>query len=64
MNQEPPTRLCCGKPHYGAVCPDGKVMCCLCFERVNQEDLNTGPDEQKENVCKACAEMERQGVKP
>jgi len=54
-----PVRLCCGQRHFGAVCLDGKVMCCLCFERVAQEDLNVTPDGQKEGVCKMCAEQER-----
>jgi len=57
-DNQPPTRLCCGKHHFGVVCPDDRVMCCLCFERVAQDDLNTASDGQKENVCKACARKE------
>jgi hypothetical protein len=34
-----PVRLCCGQRHHGPVCPDGKVMCCLCFNRVEQSGL-------------------------
>ena len=34
-------RLCCGQRHSGTVCPDGMVMCCICFERVSQQQLNT-----------------------
>jgi len=52
-----PVRLCCGQRHWGAVCPDGKVMCCVCFERVSQDALCILPNGEKENVCKACDEM-------
>lgn len=53
-----PVRLCCGQRHFGPVCPDGLVMCCLCFERVSQNKLNVAPDGRKEDVCKQCAEQE------
>ena len=56
---QPPVRLCCGQRHFGAVCPDGKVMCCLCFERVSQDDLHVATNGQKEDVCKKCAEEEK-----
>lgn len=55
---KPPHRLCCGKPHFGAVCPDGNVVCCLCFKRVVLSDLNAASDGQNENVCKACVREE------
>lgn len=58
MKPEPPVRLCCFQRHFGPICPDGKVMCCLCFERVHQDDLNV-VDGQKEDVCKKCAELEK-----
>lgn len=35
-----PIRVCCGERHHGPVCPDGLVMCCLCFKRVPRERLN------------------------
>jgi len=54
----PPVRLCCGKPHYGVQCPDGKVMCVLCFERFEVCDLNASDDGVIEDVCKKCAEKE------
>ena len=54
-----PVRLCCGKRHLGPVCPDGKVMCCLCFERFDQGQLNVAANGQKEDVCKKCAELEK-----
>jgi hypothetical protein len=56
---EPPVRLCCLKRHNGTVCPDGKVMCCLCFDRFSKEELNIGPDGRPENVCRVCAEEEK-----
>ena len=52
-------RLCCGKRHLGSVCPDGKVMCCLCFERFDQDQLNVAANGQKEDVCKKCDELEK-----
>lgn len=56
---EPPVRLCCGQRHFGVVCPDGKVMCCLCFSRFSQKDLHVLEDGQKEDVCTGCANKER-----
>ncbi len=53
-----PVRLCCGKRHWGAVCPDGKVMCQLCYSRFEIEDLHTTGGGHKEDVCKECAELE------
>lgn len=55
---EPPVRLCCGKRHLGPQCPDGKVMCCLCFERFEVAELNITADGRPEDVCKQCAELE------
>lgn len=55
-----PVRLCCGQSHTGPVCPDGKVRCCLCFERVEPEALHE-VNGQKEDVCQKCAEAERTG---
>jgi hypothetical protein len=53
VNGLPPIRLCCGERHWGVVCLDGKVMCCMCFERVEQKDLYGDQD-----VCIWCAEKE------
>ena len=56
-----PTRLCCGQVHYSPICPDDKVMCCLCFDRFDIEDLNVVNidfEGQHEDVCKGCAEKE------
>lgn len=56
---EIPVRLCCGQRHTGSVCPDGKVMCCICFELFEVEDLNTAASGIKEDVCIKCAEIEK-----
>ena len=53
-----PVRLCCGQKHFGPQCPDGKVMCCLCFDRFEIADLNVTADGNPEDVCKKCAEKE------
>lgn len=57
---EAPVRVCCMQRHWGVQCPDGKVMCCMCFERFAIEDLSVDPDDGKRwDVCLACAEAER-----
>ena len=35
-----PYRPCCGQQHHGPVCPDGLVMCVLCFKRVSPDRLH------------------------
>jgi hypothetical protein len=57
-----PVRLCCGQRHSGALCPDGKVMCCLCFERVTLAELSETVDGQLTDVCKTCYENEASRV--
>lgn len=57
-----PVRLCCGQRHFGPVCPDGLVMCCLCFQRFPIEQLNQTPD-GPEDVCRDCAQAEQQQQK-
>lgn len=49
-----PYRVCCGQQHVGPQCPDGLVMCCLCFDRFPINELNAIGDEV-EDVCKPCA---------
>ena len=56
--REAPVRLCCLQRHWGPICPDGKVMCCLCFERFEIEDLTEAENGQKQDVCRDCAAME------
>jgi len=58
--KEAPVRLCCGQRHWGSICPDNKVMCCLCFRRTSLEQLNTLPNGKKEDVCLSCAAKEKQ----
>jgi len=55
----PLIRLCCGKRHGGVVCPDGLVMCCICFERKKPDQLNVNSDGQIEDVCKECEAIDR-----
>lgn len=58
MSEEAPVRLCCGTRHYGAACPDGKVMCCLCFHRFSQDELYRDESGRSVNVCIKCYEDE------
>jgi hypothetical protein len=56
----PPHRLCCGQPHFGAVCPDGMVMCCICFFRYPVTQLHVDPvDGRPMDICKDCAKDEQ-----
>lgn len=55
---EAPVRLCCGQRHVGVVCPDGLVMCCLCFKRFAPDELSLNERGQLQDVCRACAEAE------
>lgn len=50
-----PYRPCCGQQHLGVQCPDGLVMCCLCFSRFPVDQLNVTEDGKPENVCQPCA---------
>jgi hypothetical protein len=50
-----PHRLCCGQPHYGPQCPDGLVMCCVCFGRFPVDELTVDPSDGKPwDVCRGC----------
>lgn len=53
-----PHRLCCGQAHWGVICPDGKVMCCICFSRFSQDELHVDENGDREDVCKPCGEIE------
>lgn len=47
-----PVRLCCGQRHFGVQCPDGLVMCCICFKRVTVDHLLQDPEEPyKLDIC-------------
>jgi NMD protein affecting ribosome stability and mRNA decay len=52
------TRLCCGRDHDGPVCPDGLVMCTLCFYRFEQADLWT-EDGTLWDICRECGSSEQ-----
>ncbi len=58
-DKQPPVRVCCGQKHSGPVCLDGRVMCCLCFERVEQQQLAIDPEDKKQwDICSTCYERE------
>jgi hypothetical protein len=58
--EHPPYRLCCGQPHYGVQCPDGKVMCCICFSRFPVDELHIDPSDGKRvDICTSCAAEEQ-----
>jgi hypothetical protein len=53
-------RLCCGQHHGGPVCPDGLVMCCLCFSRFSESDLYVDQDGIRWDICTSCETSEQQ----
>jgi len=64
-----PIRVCCGQRHHGPVCPDGLVMCCICFNRVSRDRLalleeGDGSSVESapiyEDVCRTCRRREEQ----
>lgn len=68
-----PIRICCGQKHHGPVCPDGLVMCCVCFRRVTQDRLavlEAGSGNGVEDapilvdMCLTCKRREDQWGKP
>jgi hypothetical protein len=58
LTEEPPVRLCCGQAHHGVVCPDGLVLCCICFGRFEQGELHTDTDGYRWNICADCGAAE------
>jgi hypothetical protein len=50
--------LCCGERHIGPECPDGLVMCCICFMRVEKHKLAID-DGDLIDVCQLCMAQER-----
>ncbi len=55
----PPVRVCCGQRHSGPVCPDGRVMCAICFEKFNQDQLAVDSKDGKlRNICRECDKRE------
>lgn len=59
-----PVRICCGQRHWGAVCPDGLVMCCHCFKRFPKEELmRDAVDSSKRwDVCLTCGFSENLSI--
>lgn len=55
-----PTRLCCGQRHFGLVCPDGKVMCCMCFNRFEKSELFVDEQGLRVDVCVPCGTIDAQ----
>lgn len=53
-----PVRLCCGQAHFSIRCPDGLVMCCLCFNRFPVSGLHEISPGIREDVCAKCAREE------
>ena len=51
---ESPVRLCCGQSHYGCICPDGLVMCCICFGRFEIKGLYVDQDGFTYDMCRDC----------
>jgi hypothetical protein len=49
-----PVRVCCGQRHTTIACPDGKVMCQLCFSRVEVDGLAIDGDGNRVDVCLPC----------
>jgi hypothetical protein len=54
---EAPVRLCCGQRHYGVVCPDDLVMCAVCFNRFNMDELFTDSTGDTWDICQDCGEQ-------
>jgi hypothetical protein len=52
---EGPVRICCGQSHWTVTCPDGRVMCCICFSRFEKEDLYVDATNTTWDVCQGCA---------
>lgn len=57
-----PVRICCGKPHVGPVCPDGKVMCALCFDRVTASEAWRDRNGQAWDLCVSCGDKDGGGA--
>lgn len=56
--QEIPVRLCCGQRHWTVECPDGLVMCDICFDRTAKENLMKDTDGTLWNICQGCGLIE------
>lgn len=47
--------------HWDLPCPDGTVMCCLCFDKFEQDQLYEDED-GKWDMCRECGEEDRMAV--
>ena len=47
-------RLCCNQRHWGPVCPDGMVMCCVCYGRYEPGDLYVDATGTTWDMCAGC----------
>lgn len=56
--QEAPVRLCCAQRHWTVACPDGLVMCELCFDRVDKDKLMHDGEGNLWDMCQRCGLME------
>ena len=49
-----PVRLCCSQRHYGSVCADGLVMCCVCYGRYDKDELHVDGAGVTWDMCQGC----------
>lgn len=49
-----PVRLCCSQQHWGSVCPDGRVMCCICYGRYDPDELHVDATGVTWDMCAGC----------
>ena len=48
------TQLCCSLRHWGPVCPDGLVMCCICYGRYLPDELHVDATGVTWDMCEGC----------
>ena len=49
-----PVRLCCSERHFGPVCLDGRVMCCICYGRYETDELHVDASGVTWDMCANC----------
>jgi len=49
-----PVRLCCSQQHWGPVCLDGLVMCCICYGRYEPGELFVDATGVTWDMCEGC----------
>lgn len=55
-----PVRLCCMARHNGPVCPDGTVMCAICFDKFTGNQLYTDKNGTTHDICKPCHKQDQE----